>query len=263
MGDRLLAVAEMATKAFLGPRLRPLRRVHSGGDIGGVVGAGHVRAEPSRGAAVTHFAADTVGDVELRPAALRRDIIGMAVEAHRGLLRIAETEVLGDAQRPRLLERGIGLRVLVLGLPHQIFVLLHPHIGEMPDPAVAIVAGAVLHADMGPVRARRGERRWRRGRGWRGCCQRSGRLRQRRRGRKEAAGRRGDENPSQRQSDHCRIVPDGSAGLGCGASGASACAALRVSSTTSPRCCAGAPAAGRRAAPTAFSAQVICWLLEN
>ena len=80
MGDGALAVAEMAVEALLGAHFRALGRIHAGGDIGRVVGAGHVGAEPIGGAAMAYLAADPVGDAELRPAAVGRHVVGVAAK---------------------------------------------------------------------------------------------------------------------------------------------------------------------------------------
>jgi len=71
---------------------------------------------------VTSLAADAVADLELRPALVGRDVVGVTVEADLRCAGTGQTEVCSDALRLGELERAIGLRVAILARPRLVFV---------------------------------------------------------------------------------------------------------------------------------------------
>ena len=95
--DEARVVAQMARQAFLGARFGLIGRIHAGGDVLGVGGAGDVHAEPGLGAAVARLAADAVADLELGAAPVGRRVVGVAVEANLRRARVAQAEIAGDA----------------------------------------------------------------------------------------------------------------------------------------------------------------------
>ena len=90
-----------------------------------------------------------IGQPELRALVLGRHIIGVAFEAERRVFGIGQAEVLGDAFRAVGSQRDIGLGVLILLRPDEILVLRNMRVGQRPNRAVAIIAGAALNAEMG------------------------------------------------------------------------------------------------------------------
>ncbi len=85
--DVLAGVAEVAGHAQVGPCLWIVRRVQAVLQVGRVVGIGRgVRRNPLAGWAVAAFAAHTIGDLVAGVRALRRRVVGMAIQALFGLV---------------------------------------------------------------------------------------------------------------------------------------------------------------------------------
>src|SRR5215472_7571187 len=117
---------------------------------------GEMRSEPRRSAAMAGFAADPVRNLELRSLLGRWDVVGVTVKAERGLGRVRDPEILGDALGTVVAQYRVGLGVLILLRPGEIFVLRHPGMADRLHRAVAVVAGAALHAEMRRVVGDRG-----------------------------------------------------------------------------------------------------------
>ena len=97
------------------------------------------------------LAADSVGHLELRPAHVRRHVVGVAVEADRRGAGVGEAEIARDAHRALVAQHGIGLGVLVLARPDDVLVLRHVRALEALDRAMAGAAGAGRDPEMRPV----------------------------------------------------------------------------------------------------------------
>ena len=81
--------------------------------------------DPVLGPAVAGLAADAIGELELRPAARRRHVVGVAVEADVGGVRRLQPEVAGDPLRLLVEQQVVGVGVLVARLPGGVLVLQH------------------------------------------------------------------------------------------------------------------------------------------
>src|SRR5207244_4403768 len=81
MIDKSRLVPEMTAQAFFCPSDRLLGRIEPGGQVLAMSRAGNMETEPVRGAAVTGFTTDPVGELKLAAALLRRHIVSVAIEA--------------------------------------------------------------------------------------------------------------------------------------------------------------------------------------
>ena len=150
-----LVVANMAAHTALGALDRTIGRIHPRGDIGRVINPRHMRAEPVLRAPVAGFAADTIGNLERWAAAILRHVVGVAIEADFGVLRVRQAEVAGDPQSPLLAQHREGLAVLILLSPDQVLVLIDMRVSERLNGAMAVVAGTRGDADMHRIHPRR------------------------------------------------------------------------------------------------------------
>ncbi len=132
----------MAGQAQFRARQRLIGRVHPGGDIVLVAGAGNVDAEPVARAAMAGLAADPVGDLKPRSAQAGGNVVGMAIQAQRRGAGISETEIARDPLGAFFAQHGIGLGVLVLARPGEVLVLRDRGAFEPLDRAMARAACA-------------------------------------------------------------------------------------------------------------------------
>ncbi len=107
-----------------------------------------VHADPADAGAVAGFATDAVGDLEGCAAQPLGHVVGVAVETDIGLVGRFQAQVAGDALGLLLQQHLVSLRVRVLALPSDIFVLEHVGLGPWLDRAVTGAAGACGHAEM-------------------------------------------------------------------------------------------------------------------
>ena len=109
---------------------------------------GDVRPEPALRTAMAGFAADAIGNLELYAAHIRGNIVGMTVEALLRLGRRANSQIRSNALAEIALEHRIGLGVLIVHLPGQIFVLKNAVFLGCRRRAMARTAGACCDTQM-------------------------------------------------------------------------------------------------------------------
>jgi hypothetical protein len=132
--------------------------------------ADRMHLDPVLRAGVAGFAADAVGELELRPAPRRRHVVGVAVEADVRRVRRLQPELASDLLGLLVEQHGVGVGVWVARLPGGVLVLQHDAALRRGDRAVAGGARAGRHAEMhgvamlrhgrqvlGQTRRRRGE----------------------------------------------------------------------------------------------------------
>ncbi len=146
--DKPGRVAEMAAQAFLGAGDRLFRRVETGVEVVAVAGAGDVRAEPGRRAAVAGLAADAVGKLELPAALVRRHVVGVAIEADLLVGCVGQADRAGNADGAVAEQHGIGAPVLIALRPDCVFVSGDRRVGLALAGTVAVAAGAGCDAEM-------------------------------------------------------------------------------------------------------------------
>ncbi len=141
--------AEVTSQAQLRALQRQLGWIHAARDVV-LVGRGlrGVTLDPLLRAAVTRLAADAIAQLELRPALVARDVVGVAVDADLRGGRARQAEVRSDAFRFGELERAIRLCVPVLARPGLVFVQRDVLAGRGSELAVAHGGGAGGDAEM-------------------------------------------------------------------------------------------------------------------